>query len=169
MVVVVARMLAAPQSPLTPLQVSMLGRRDSLEVARQRTPCGRDEQGQPTLCSASKGAPTSSHRDDLDLARQRTPGAGHPVRKDPHIGHTPAKENREAAKLKDALTPARHSNAITTEVAVAYLRLTLTPTSTPTPILTPTSIPTPTPTPTLTATRPRRLPARVGSRSARSA
>jgi len=85
-------MLGAPQSPLTPLQVSMLGRRDSLEVARQRTPCGRDDQGQPTLCSASQ-----------------------PVRKGQHTDRTPAKENREAGKGKDALTPARHNNAIATE------------------------------------------------------
>ena len=94
-------MLAAPQSPLTPLQVSMLGRRDSLEVARQRTPCGRDDQGQPTLCSASKGTPSAGCRD----------GADQPVRKGPHTAAPPAKD---AGKSKDALTPARHSNAITT-------------------------------------------------------
>ena len=93
-------MLAAPQSPLTPLQVSMLGRRDSLEVARQRTPCGRDDQGQPTLCSASKGTPSAGCRD----------GADQPVRKGPHTAAPPAKD---AGKSKDALTPARHSNAIT--------------------------------------------------------
>ena len=94
-------MLVAPQSPLTPLQVSMLGRRDSLEVARQRTPCGRDDQGQPTLCSASKGTPSAGCRD----------GADQPVRKGPHTAAPPAKD---AGKSKDALTPARHSNAITT-------------------------------------------------------
>ena len=94
-------MLVAPQSPLTPLQVSMLGRRDSLEVARQRTPCGRDDQGQPTLCSASKGTPSAGCRD----------GADQPVPKGPHTAAPPAKD---ASKGKGALTPARHSNAITT-------------------------------------------------------
>ena len=54
-------MLAAPQSPLTPLQVSMLGRRDSLEIARRRTPCARDDQGQPTLCSASVSGKDTAH------------------------------------------------------------------------------------------------------------
>ena len=78
----------------------MLGRRDSLEVARQRTPCGRDDQGQPTLCSASKGTPSAGCRD----------GADQPVRKGPHTAAPPAKD---AGKSKDALTPARHSNAIT--------------------------------------------------------
>ena len=94
-------MLVAPQSPLTPLQVSMLGRRDSLEVARQRTPCGRDDQGQPTLCSASKGTPSAGCRDGVDQ----------PVPKGPHTAAPPGKD---AGKGKGALTPARHSNAITT-------------------------------------------------------
>lgn len=107
--------MVEPRSPLTPLQVSMLGRRDSLEVARQRTPCGRDNQGQPTLCSATKGMPGLSRRDSLDIARQHTPcfrdGAGHPVRKGPCTNTTPAKENRKA--VKDILTPARQRNTLT--------------------------------------------------------
>ena len=86
-------MLAAPQSPLTPLQVSMLGRRDSLEIARRRTPCARDDQGQPTLCSGK------------DSSRQ-------PVRDEPHTDRTPAKENRKATLAEATPPPSKSGLAI---------------------------------------------------------
>ena len=92
-----ASMLAAPQSPLTPLQVSMLGRRDSLEIARRRTPCARDDQGQPTLCSASVSGKDSSRQ---------------PVRDEPHTDRTPAKENRKAALAEATPPPSKSGLAI---------------------------------------------------------
>ena len=90
-------MLAAPQSPLTPLQVSMLGRRDSLEIARRRTPCARDDQGQPTLCSASVSGKDSSRQ---------------PVRDEPHTDRTPAKENRKATLAEATPPPSKSGLAI---------------------------------------------------------
>lgn len=60
-------------SPLSPLEVNMLGRRDSLDLARRKTPARRDEDGQPVNTGRTPLPPgDATPRKELQAAT--TPG-----------------------------------------------------------------------------------------------
>ena len=99
-------MLLTPGTPLSPLEVSMLGRRDSFELNRSKRKTIRDADGQPTLKTT---APDLDKENSFEeVAKQNTPSARQPMRKSFNLCATP-EAAKEACQVREtpAKTPAK--------------------------------------------------------------